>query len=147
MSFVEECPLEDVLKYIRQATTTKVYTGVPIYVDPLGLKQTNSTMASTVRNMELEGVPLKITLRLMLKQLGLAYCVHDGAIIISSPEIVFDELKEAQQEMDTRKEMEGEPGEGEAPSGDDEKPAGPGPQPPAAEPARAKPAAVEPVPR
>ena len=34
MSFNEETPLEDVLKYIKQATTTKNYAGIPIYVDP-----------------------------------------------------------------------------------------------------------------
>ena len=34
MSFQEETPLEDVLKYIKQATTTKTYAGIPIYVDP-----------------------------------------------------------------------------------------------------------------
>ena len=37
MSFNEETPLEDVLKYIKQATTTATYQGIPIYVDPIGL--------------------------------------------------------------------------------------------------------------
>ena len=36
MSFNEETPLEDVLKYIKQATTTATYSGIPIYVDPIG---------------------------------------------------------------------------------------------------------------
>ena len=63
-------------------------------------------MTSTVHNMDLEGVPLKTTLRLLLRQLGLAYCVRDGVLIISSPQVIFDELKEAQKELDTAKEIE-----------------------------------------
>jgi hypothetical protein len=38
-------------------------------------------------------------LRLMLKQLGLAYCVRDGVLIISSVEGVREELAEAASEM------------------------------------------------
>ena len=71
MSFNEETPLEDVLKYVKQATTTATYQGIPIYVDPIGLQEAEKSMTSTVRNMDLEGVPLKITLRLLLKQLEL----------------------------------------------------------------------------
>ena len=51
--------------------------------------------------LDLEGVPLKTTLRLMLKQLGLAYCVRDGVLIISSVQGIIDELEEAQQELET----------------------------------------------
>ncbi len=108
MSFNEETPLDDVVKYIKQASTSKTYSGIPIYIDPHGLKDADVTMASTVRHMDLEGIPLKTTLRLMLKQVGLAYCVRDGVLIISSPQAIFDELKEAQQELDTAKENEGE---------------------------------------
>ncbi len=39
MSFHDEVPLEDVLKYIKQATTTEKYAGIPIYVDPMGLSR------------------------------------------------------------------------------------------------------------
>ena len=46
--FHEETPLEDVLKYIKQATTTEKYAGIPIYVDPGGLKEAEKTMTSTV---------------------------------------------------------------------------------------------------
>jgi hypothetical protein len=84
MSFEEETPLEDVLKYIHQATTSRTYGGIPIYVDPAGLQETERTMASTVRNMELEGVPLRRTLQLLLKQLDLAYFVEDGVLCITS---------------------------------------------------------------
>ena len=83
MSFANETPLEDVLKYIKQATTTPTFSGIPIYVDPLGLQEAERSLNSTV-TMDLEGVPLKATLKLMLKQLGLAYTVKDGFLMITS---------------------------------------------------------------
>jgi RNA polymerase sigma factor (sigma-70 family) len=86
MSFNEDTPLEDVLKYIKQATTSKTYSGIPIYVDPLGLQEAEKSMTSTVRNMDLEGVPLRRTLQLMLKQIDLAYFVEDGLLYITSEE-------------------------------------------------------------
>ena len=84
MSFAEETPLEDLLKYIHQATTSRTYPGIPIYVDPIGLHEAEKTMTSTVRNMDLEGVPLRRTLQLMLKQLDLAYFVEDGVLCVTS---------------------------------------------------------------
>ena len=86
MSFAEDTPLEDVLKYVKQATTTATYQGIPIYVDPIGLQEAEKSMTSTVRNMDLEGVPLKITLKLLLKQLDLTYTVKDGFLMITSKE-------------------------------------------------------------
>ena len=86
MSFRDDTPLEDVLKYIKQATTTENFAGIPIYVDPVGLQEAEKSMTSTVRNMELEGVPLRRTLYLLLKQLDLMYFVDDGILYISSAE-------------------------------------------------------------
>ena len=83
MSFANETPLDDVLKYIKQATTTPTFSGIPIYVDPLGLQEAERSLNSTV-TIDLEGVPLKATLRLILKQLGLSYTVKDGFMIITS---------------------------------------------------------------
>jgi hypothetical protein len=84
MSFTADTPLEDVLKYIKQATTSSTYTGIPIYVDPLGLQEAEKSMTSTVRNMDLEGVPLRRTLQLLLKQIDLVYFVDDGLLCITS---------------------------------------------------------------
>ncbi|MBV8234029.1 MAG: hypothetical protein JO329_28960, partial [Planctomycetaceae bacterium] len=58
-------------------------TGIPIYVDPVGLQEAEKTMTSPV-TLDLEGVPLKTTLRLLLKQLGLTYTVKDGLLTITS---------------------------------------------------------------
>ncbi len=83
MNFQNETPLEDVLKYIKQATQGPSDSGIPIYVDPVGLQEAEKTMTSPI-TLDLEGVPLKTTLRLMLKQLGLTYTVKDGMLTISS---------------------------------------------------------------
>jgi hypothetical protein len=99
MSFANPTPLEDILKYIKQASTSPTSAGIPIYVDPKGLAETANTLTSTV-TIDLEGVPLKTTLRLALKQLGLAYCVRDGVLIISSVQGINDELAEERSEFE-----------------------------------------------
>jgi len=101
MSFAAETPLDDVLKYIQQATTSATYSGVPIYVDPRGLKEAEATLQSRI-TLNLEGVPLKTTLRLILKQIGLAYCVREGVLIISSVQGVNEELREAHAEVEAK---------------------------------------------
>jgi RNA polymerase sigma factor (sigma-70 family) len=83
MSFATETALDDVLKYIKQATTTPKYSGIPIYVDPLGLQEAERSLNSTV-TMDLEGIPLRRTLQLMLTQLGLAYFVEDGILVVTA---------------------------------------------------------------
>jgi RNA polymerase sigma factor (sigma-70 family) len=84
MSFLSETPLEDVLKYIKSATKGReLPEGIPIYVDPVGLQEAEKTMSSPV-TLDLEGVALRETLRLVLKQLGLLYSVKDGLLTITS---------------------------------------------------------------
>jgi hypothetical protein len=83
MRFPNETPLDDVLKYIKQATTTPEYPGIPIYVDPIGLQEAERSMNSTVQ-IDLKGVPLRETLQLCLKQLGLRYEVWEGRLRITS---------------------------------------------------------------
>ncbi len=39
MNFPNETPLEEVLRYIKQATAGETGKGIPIYVDPLGLQE------------------------------------------------------------------------------------------------------------
>jgi hypothetical protein len=57
--------------------------GLPIYVDPIGLQEAERSLNSTVM-IDLEGVPLRRTLQLILAQLGLRYHVEDGMIYITS---------------------------------------------------------------
>jgi hypothetical protein len=87
MSFAIAPTLDDVLIYIKQATTNPSSDGIPIFVDQTGLQAAKRSLASTV-SIDLEGVPLKTTLKLMLKQLGLAYTVRDGLLVISAAESI-----------------------------------------------------------
>ncbi len=87
MSFANETPLEDVLKYITQATTTATALGIPIVVDAFGLQEVEKKLQSTV-TLDLLDVPLKTTLRLLLTQLGLVYTIKDGVVVISSPQVI-----------------------------------------------------------
>ena len=56
MSFADETPLEDMLKYVREATKTATYQGIPIHVDPIGLEEAEKTLTSTII-VNLEGAP------------------------------------------------------------------------------------------
>ncbi len=106
MSFANETPLEDILKYVKQATFEEGKTvAIPFYVDPRGLEEAATTLTAPII-FEMEGVPLKTTLRLMLKQIDLAYCVRDGVLIISSVEGIHQELEEANEERDLEEEVE-----------------------------------------
>jgi hypothetical protein len=83
MSFANETPLEDVLKYIKAASEGPNDTGFSIYVDPVALNKAGKTMTSPV-TLDVEGVPLRVTLGLLLKQLDLDYVVQDGLLKIGN---------------------------------------------------------------
>lgn len=61
MSFANETPLADIVQYIKAATTGPHDSGIPIYVNPDGLRRANKTMNSAVA-LDIEGVPLRTTL-------------------------------------------------------------------------------------
>jgi hypothetical protein len=88
MRFDGEATLESLLNHIKRATATPTPPGIPIYVDPIGLQEAERSLQSTVQ-LDLEGVPLKETLRLSLKQLGLAYQVKGGYLWLTSEEEGF----------------------------------------------------------
>jgi hypothetical protein len=102
MSFANDTPLEDVLKYIKSATQGRDDRGIAIYVDPFGLNDAEKTITSPI-SLDLEGIPLKTSLRLLLAQLGLTYSVKDGVLIISSersadqPSAFLEAVKKAKQ--------------------------------------------------
>jgi hypothetical protein len=87
LQFKEETPLEDFLRFIKEKTKGKDGKEIPVYVDPKGLQEAECTLTSPVM-IELEGVPLRTTLRLVLEQVGLRYDVVDGLLLITneSPE-------------------------------------------------------------
>src|SRR5262249_20760793 len=86
LSFANETPLDDVIKYVRKATTSPTFPdGIPIYVDPLGLQEAERSLNSTV-TIDVAQVPLRTSLKLLLKQPGLTYRVRDGLLTITSIE-------------------------------------------------------------
>ena len=86
MNFPTETPLDDILKHIKDTTKSPAMPkGIPIYVDPIGLQEADKSLTSTV-TIDLDGVPLRRTLQLALKQLDLIYYVYDGMLYITSAE-------------------------------------------------------------
>lgn len=92
MSFANETPLEDVLKYIKSATQGPIDSGIPIYIDPAGLQAAGKTVTSPVQ-LDIEGIPLRTTLRHMLEQIGLTYFVRDGLLTITSKNFAVDSIE------------------------------------------------------
>jgi hypothetical protein len=86
MHFPGETALEDVLKHIESRPNGPDGRGIPIYVDPIGMQECERSLQSTVVSLDFDGIALKTTLGLCLKQLGLAFCVRDGVLVISSAE-------------------------------------------------------------
>lgn len=100
MLFRDETPLGELIEYVKKATSKDNKSpGIEIFPDPTALSEADKLMTSTVRGLELEGVPLKTTLRHLLQQLDLAYIVKDGILNIYHPEEPADE-PEKQQEAD-----------------------------------------------
>ena len=83
MRFPRGTSLGDLVKHISQATKGPNYAGIPIFVDPLGLREADKSMASVI-TIDVQGRPLKQTLRLALGELGLDYRTSEGLLNISS---------------------------------------------------------------
>jgi hypothetical protein len=87
--------LDEVLKLIRKRTTgrPKLPTGIPIYVDPIGLQEAGTSLGSPVKKpLSLERPTLGEHLRRILEPLGLAYEVKDGYLMITSKESLDEPL-------------------------------------------------------
>ena len=85
--FPEPTSLSDILTYLRDQTSGDPLTdGIPIYVDPVELQEWDDslTLDSPSFQLELEGIPLKTTLQLLLSQRNLTYKVRHGLLSISS---------------------------------------------------------------
>jgi hypothetical protein len=84
MRFPQPTPLRAVLKYIRTATKRPGRgPDLQIYVDPVGLNEAEKDMNSPV-SIDLDAAPLKTTLSIVLRQLGLRYTIRQGVLWIIS---------------------------------------------------------------
>ncbi len=137
MKFAQETPLDRVVNYIKEASQ-KGPNGseIPIYVNPIGLQEAERSMSSTIR-IDLEGVPLRASLRLLLMQLGLGYYVKDGVLTITALETMDEELGKAAE----NKPGDAPASEGGVPANPAERPAQAPVEKPPVSPAAAIPAA------
>ncbi|QEH38824.1 hypothetical protein OJF2_74340 [Aquisphaera giovannonii] len=105
--FAKETPLEDVIKYVRGMTASPTFPqGIPIYVDPLGLREADRTSTSPV-TIDVTGIPIRTALTAMLRQLGLDYRVKDGLLTVTSSSSIDDEDGEADPDRASRMEAMG----------------------------------------
>ena len=101
MVFPDDTPLEAVLKHVSSATRDQVDfpDGLPLHVDKVGLDNVDKTMLSTV-TINLKGMPVELTLALVLRQLGLFYRVSkEGLLVITSSDDDVREPVEPEREI------------------------------------------------
>jgi hypothetical protein len=94
MTYPDGASLEQALKNLKLRSTgqPKLPKGIPIYVDPIGLSETDKTMTSTIKRPPTgEKLTLREHLERILKPLGLGFTVRDGFLMINSLESVDDE--------------------------------------------------------
>ena len=90
LSYADGARLDVVLKDIKAQTSKnpklpKLPTGIPIYVDPIGLQEAERSMWSVVkRPAAADTLTLGEHLRRILEPLGLGYEVKDGFLMITS---------------------------------------------------------------
>jgi hypothetical protein len=90
MHFANETPLEEVLKYLKENLKDGKGKSIPIYLDPIGLQQAEKTPQSTV-TLDLDDLPVRTTLRLVLDQLSLGFRVRDGIVYIQDNSTIAEE--------------------------------------------------------
>lgn len=96
----EEVSLGKFLAAIRAASQEADDTGIPIYVEPAGLKEAGKTADSPV-NVTRNKVPLRMTLKSVLRQLNLSYEVRDGLLRIDSKTALLENrLEEVERKLD-----------------------------------------------
>jgi len=87
LAYADGAPLEEVLKEakLRSAGRPKLRSGIPIYVDPIGLQEAEKSMISRVkRPPSADTLTLGEHLRHVLEPLGLGYVVQEGFLMITS---------------------------------------------------------------
>ncbi len=99
LAFPKGVSLDQFLKAVKLSTTSKDDNGIPIYVEPLGLKDVNKTLESIV----VVGYERTLgdVLQGALRQLNLAYEVDDGFLHINSRQnIVEARLTRVEEKLD-----------------------------------------------
>jgi hypothetical protein len=95
LAYPDGASLAQFLKGIRLRSTgqPRLATGIPIYVDPIGLSETEQTMASVVKKPPADRtLTLREHLTRVLKPLGLGFVIKDGFLMITSEESLDEEI-------------------------------------------------------
>ena len=89
MKFPKPTPLAEVLKYIQQTIPGPDGNPIPIYVDPIAMNGENISeqIMKTPITMDLKGVPLRTTLKLIAEQLSMGCGIKDGMIVMRPPDM------------------------------------------------------------
>jgi hypothetical protein len=90
MHFASETPLEEILKYLKEKLKDGKGKSIAIYLDPIGLQSAEKTPQSTV-TIDLDDLPVRTTLRLLLDQLGMGFRVRDGIVYIQDNSTIAEE--------------------------------------------------------
>ncbi len=105
--FPKTASLETLLKTIKKITTDATYPGIPIYVDPAGIKDVKLTMEAQVTEI-VGDQPIRNVLSDSLRPLGLMYDVRDGFLMISSRTAILEHrVEEIDHKLDRVIEMLG----------------------------------------
>jgi hypothetical protein len=105
LAWPDETPLAEVIEQIKQLVSSRsgmFPKGVPIYVDPNGLRQAGKSLRSPVKAPPSDPLmSLREKLRIVFEPLGLCCQARDGALIITAhglgDESVRDELGEDEE--------------------------------------------------
>ena len=97
LTFPVGTPLNEILRSIRDTTKNEksgLKKGIPIYVDPIVLIEDNpgqerrAKSLVTIVPVEIEDLPLRVALRLILDQFSLAYQVRDRMVYVIDEEFL-----------------------------------------------------------
>ena len=103
--FPKTASLATFLKTIKRITTDATYPGIPIYVDPAGIKDVKVTMEAQIPEIVGER-PILDILSDSLRPLGLMYDVRDGFLMISSRTAILEHrVEEIDHKLDRVIEM------------------------------------------
>ncbi len=107
IKFAEPTPLRAVLTSLAKQVREDGGRPLPLYVDTTDIEDFEKTMGAPII-LDLEGLPLRTTLRLILAQAGLRCQVKDGLLVIE-----FDDTeKKAAEERQKRQDQLVPPGQG-----------------------------------
>jgi hypothetical protein len=97
-------PLGAAIERIKRQTRnfpSPFLQGIPMYVDPDGLREASQSLGSPVKAPPSENLSFRTKLKFVLEPLGLACEVKDAAIVITSRSKVGESFMDEQDEEES----------------------------------------------